>query len=110
MLIGGGNLFRVEGNTFRDCKIGVHIDARGKSWKRWTEDPEWFARAIGPFLGEVWQEAYPDVERTLRDDPAAPWNNAIVGNVFERNGRNFLFDAGTMSVTNRMQIAGNIFK
>jgi len=110
LLIGGGNLFRIEGNSFKECRIGVHIDSRGKKWKRWVDDPEWFARAFKPFRGDIWRQAYPEVERTLADDPAAPWNNAILGNVFEKNVQDFHFDSGTNSVTNRMRMAENTFR
>ena len=102
VLIGGGNLFCIEGNSFDSCRIAIHVDSRGKTWKVWKEDPEWFARAIRPFLGDEWRAAYPGLETTLQDDPSAPWNNRITGNLFRSNGRDFLFDAGTLAVTNKM--------
>ncbi len=104
VLVGGGNLFRIDGNSFSECRIAIHVDSRGKAWKRWTEDPEWFAKAIRPFLGDEWRAAYPELESTLGDDPAAPWNNKIRGNVFRSNARDFLFDSGTKAVANRMTI------
>lgn len=104
VLVGGGNLFRIDGNSFSECSIAIHVDSRGKVWKRWTEDPEWFAKSIRPFLGDEWRSAYPALEATLSDDPAAPWNNKIRGNVFRSNAKNFLFDSGTIAVTNRMEI------
>ena len=57
-----------------------------------------------PFFGDEWRAAYPELESTLGDNPAAPWNNKIRGNVFRSNAMNFLFDPGTIAVTNRMVI------
>ena len=109
VLLGGGNLFRIEGNSFSECRIGIHVDSRGKSWKQWTDHPEWFAEKFAPFtpLGEEWRAAYPKLEATLSDDSFAPWNNALVGNRFSGCGRNFQFDKGVLAVTNRMEISGN---
>ena len=109
VLLGGGNLFRIEGNTFSDCRIGIHVDSRGKSWKQWTDHPEWFAEKFAPFtpLGEEWRAAYPKLEATLSDDSFAPWNNALVGNRFSGCGRDFQFDKGVLAVTNKMEISGN---
>ena len=109
VLLGGGNLFRIEGNTFADCRIGIHVDSRGKAWKQWTEHPEWFDEKFAPFMpfNEAWRAAYPKLEATLGDDPFAPWNNALVGNRFSGSGRDFQFDKGVLAVTNRMEISGN---
>ena len=109
VLLGGGNLFRIEGNSFSECRIGIHVDSRGKSWKQWTDHPEWFAEKFAPFtpLDEEWRAAYPKLEATLSDDSFAPWNNALVGNRFSGCGRDFQFDKGVLAVTNRMEISGN---
>ena len=109
VLLGGGNLFRIEGNTFTDCRIGIHVDSRGKSWKQWTEHPDWFYGKFASFMpfNDVWRRAYPKLETTLGDDPFVPWNNALVGNSFSGCGRDFQFDKGVLAVTNRMEISGN---
>lgn len=107
VMIGGGNLFRVEGNEFRECKIAIHLDSRGLKWKRWTQDPEWYAKSFKPFAGEIWDAAYPGVAPTLADRPNAPWNNSIIGNRFFGNSKDYEFDKGTKSVKDRMTIIGN---
>lgn len=106
VLLGGGNLFRIEGNSFSECRIGIHVDSRGMSWKQWTEHPDWYDRAFAPFrpFNDAWSTAYPGLERTLGDNPSAPWNNTIVGNTFERCRCDMQFDRGVNSVTNRMTI------
>ena len=110
VLLGGGNLHRVEGNTFEDCHIGLHIDSRGKAWRQWTSHPDWFDRAFAPFMpfNNAWRTAYPQVEATLRDDPAAPWNNVVVGNRFIGCRHAYQFDAGVKAVTNRMEFKDNL--
>ena len=106
VLVGGGNLFRIEGNSFSDCYIGVHIDSRGMTWKQWTEHPDWFDRAFAEFqpFNAEWKAAYPDLERTLGDNSFAPWNNAVIGNRFSGCVHDTQFDAGVLSVTNRMEL------
>ena len=109
ILLGGGNLFRIEGNSFADCKIGIHIDSRGMTWKRWKDDPGWFAKSFDPFrpFNDAWRAAYPDLERTLDDSSAAPWNNVIRGNRFSRCREKMQLDQGVRSVTNRMTIVSD---
>ena len=106
ILLGGGNLFRIEGNSFTDCYIGIHVDSRGLTWRLWTEHPDWFDRAFAPFhpFNDRWTKAYPGLERTLKDHPATPWNNAFVGNTFANCRYDMQFDRGALSVTNRMTI------
>lgn len=109
VLLGGGNLFRIEGNSFSECRIGIHVDSRGMSWKQWTEHPDWYEKAFAPFrpFNDAWLAAYPGLERTLGDNPSAPWNNVIVGNIFDRCRCDMQFDRGVNSVTNRMTLVGN---
>ena len=106
VLLGGGNLFRLEGNVFKDCLIGIHIDSRGLRWSQWTEHPDWFEKSFSAFrpFNEAWQQAYPQLETTLGDTPAAPWNNVLIGNRFETCRHDFQFDGGVNAVTNRMTI------
>ncbi|MGN0832433.1 MAG: right-handed parallel beta-helix repeat-containing protein [Kiritimatiellia bacterium] len=84
VLIGGGNLFRVEGNVFADCHIGLHLDARGIRWRQWTEHPDWFERKFAEFLplNDAWRTAYPALADALATDPFFPWNNVFRANVF----------------------------
>ena len=86
VLIGGGNLFRVEGNAFTDCYIGIHLDARGVRWRQWTDHPDWFDRKFKEFLplNDAWRVAYPELAETLATDPFFPWNNVFRDNVFSR--------------------------
>ena len=103
ILLGGGNLFRIEGNTFDGCKIGIHIDSRGKTWKRWTEDLEWFDKMFSGFkpFNAAWRKAFPELERTLADEPQAPWNNALIDNRFINCKENLHIDKVVEAVTNR---------
>ena len=84
VLIGGGNLFRVEGNAFTDCYIGLHLDARGVRWRQWTDHPDWFDRKFKEFLplNDAWRAAYPALASALATDPFFPWNNVFRDNVF----------------------------
>lgn len=84
VLIGGGNLFRVEENSFTDCYIGIHLDARGIRWKQWTEHQDWFTQKLKDFLplNAAWRTNYPELDSTLSTDPFFPWNNILRDNVF----------------------------
>lgn len=96
VLLGGGNLFRIEGNSFTDCKIGIHIDSRGIHWKQWTDHPDWFAQKYKDFLplNDAWRTAYPALGTALATDPFAPWNNTVDGNVFTNCIHNTQYDKG----------------
>ena len=96
VLLGGGNLFRIEGNVFTDCLIGIHIDSRGIRWPQWTEHPDWFTKAFAEFspFNEIWRRAYPKLDSTLKTDPFAPWNNLVEGNVFTDCAHDTQYDKG----------------
>lgn len=96
VLLGGGNLFRIEGNTFADCKIGIHIDSRGTTWRQWTEHPDWFTKAFAEFcpFNDAWRAAYPGLASALETDPFAPWNNVVEGNEFKNCEHKTQYDKG----------------
>ncbi len=83
--IGGGRDNRVADNVFVDCKVAVHVDARGLGWAA-----EHVARGGGWRMYEKlrsvaydkppYSERYPELARILEGDPRVP-----LGNVIERN-------------------------
>jgi hypothetical protein len=119
VFIGGGNLFTVEGNKFKDCAVGVHIDSRGYIWQksRGSFSPgkngvSWFENNLLPFKPRegVWKKAYPEIGRVLDGQEELPFINTIVDNEFIDCKRPFDFDKYVLGVTNTMTISGNVIK
>lgn len=119
VFIGGGNLHPVAGNTFIECPVGVHIDARGVTWregkrKAFNFDKDgvsWHENKLKPFgfRGEPWRTAYPEIEGLLKDRPDLPRLNPVTNNVFVACKKNFAFDKLARSVTNECPVSANTF-
>jgi hypothetical protein len=87
IMIGGGRDNKVLGNLVVDCPIGLHLDARGMTWKQWNNpaEPSWHLEAKAQRLHYTrppWSERYPKLARIMQEDPRQPLGNVIEGNAF----------------------------
>ena len=86
VMIGGGRDNTVQNNTFVDCRISVHVDARGIA--AWTK-PYWDGTNNTMFdrLKAVngtqppYSDRYPQLATILRDEPRLPKGNSITRNI-----------------------------
>ncbi|MGB9618842.1 MAG: right-handed parallel beta-helix repeat-containing protein, partial [Armatimonadota bacterium] len=86
VLIGGGRDNTVQNNVFVDCKIAIHVDARGLA--DWTKE---FWDGTYPILFDrlkavnatrpPYTDRYPELATLLDDEPRAPKGNRITRNV-----------------------------
>ena len=86
VMIGGGRYNTVQNNTFVDCRISVHVDARGIA--AWTKT-YWYGTDNTMFdrLKAVngtqppYSDHYPQLATILRDEPRLPKGNSITRNI-----------------------------
>jgi hypothetical protein len=87
IMIGGGRDNPVLNNLVIDCPIGLHIDARGMTWKQWNQpnsegwNLEEKAEALHYKL-PPWSERYPRLAKIMNDSPQEPLYNPVLRNVF----------------------------
>ncbi len=87
IMIGGGRDNPVRNNLVIDSAVGLHLDARGMSWKQWNnpDEPSWMlekkAEALS-YKSPPWSEKYPSLAKIMSDSPREPLHNPITGNVF----------------------------
>jgi hypothetical protein len=88
--IGGGRDNRVVNNVFVDCKVAVHVDARGLGWAQ-----AYVAKGGGWRMYEKlrsvahdrppYSERYPALAKILDGDPRVPLGNLIERNICVRS-------------------------
>ena len=114
IMIGGGRDNTVTGNLVVDCPIGLHLDARGMTWKQWNNpaEPGWHLEAKAERLNYTqppWSERYPRLARIMQEDPRQPLGNVIHGNVFVDCTKDLLsLDSNVRKLLDRVQIAENL--
>lgn len=80
-MIGGGRYCTIENNIFVDCDPATHVDDRGLGWAAGGfEDLKQKLEAL-PYRGELWSQRYPQLVRTLEENPMAPVGNVIARNI-----------------------------
>ncbi len=87
LMIGGGRDNVVRDNLFYDCDKAMHLDARGLSWRAYGYEELKKSLEKAPYQSATWKRKYPGIERTLQDEPMAPKNNIVTGNVLLNSGR-----------------------
>lgn len=90
VFIGGGRDNAVSDNIFANCNDGVYIDARGRTAlvKQGASANQGYLkkmREVGA-SSPLYSLRYPGLAKLLEDEPGAPKNNAIVGNIFMKCG------------------------
>ena len=84
VFIGGGRDNVVRGNLFVASSPAIHIDGRGVTWMtEAVRNPEGELRTrlrAMPTAQPAWQRRFPELSRTLSDEPARPKRNSALGN------------------------------
>ncbi len=114
LMIGGGRDNPVLNNLVVDCPIGLHIDARGMTWKQWNSpaDPSWHLEAKAERLNYTqppWSERYPRLAAIMHEEPQQPLGNPIRRNAFVNcTNRVCDFDGNVKKLLDKFEIADNL--
>jgi hypothetical protein len=114
LMIGGGRANPVLNNLVVDCPIGLHIDARGMTWKHWnnTNDPSWRLDAKAQALNYTpppGSGRYPRRAAIIDDAPREPLYNPVRRNVFVDCTKKVCdFDGNVRKLLDKFEIADNL--
>jgi hypothetical protein len=113
IMIGGGREHPIVNNLVVECPIGLHIDARGMSWKQWNEpNGSWWLEGKAEKLNykqPPWSEKYPRLARIMEDSPREPLYNPILNNLFIDCKKEICsFDKNVMSLMDKFEIENNL--
>ncbi len=114
IMIGGGRENPVLNNLVVDCPIGLHIDARGMTWKQWNDpgDSSWSLEAKADRLDYTkppWSVKYPRLAAIMGEDPREPLNNPVRRNVFVDCARQVCdFDGNVKKLLAKCELADNL--
>ena len=114
IMIGGGRDNPVLNNLVIDCPIGLHIDARGMTWKQWNNpaDSSWCLEEKAKRLNYTqppWSDKYPRLASIMRDEPRQPLHNPIRRNVFvDCFNKVRDFDGDVMKLIDKFEMADNL--
>jgi hypothetical protein len=85
VFIGGGRDNLVEGNVFvAPLTAGIWIDNRGQTWQKsaFESNSQWMNNLKKVDISApIWRSRYPTLKNILTDDPGAPKNTILQGNV-----------------------------
>jgi len=114
IMIGGGRDNPVLNNLVVDCPIGLHIDARGMTWKQWNNpaDKSWALEEKALRLNYTeppWSTRYPRLAAIMNENPREPLGNTIHGNVFVDCSKQVCsFDGNVKKLLDKFDIADNL--
>lgn len=114
IMIGGGRDNPVLNNLVVDCPIGLHIDARGMTWKQWNSpaDASWHLEAKAQRLNYTqppWSTRYPRLAAIMNEQPRQPLGNPIRRNVFIDCAKQVCsFDGNVRKLLDQFEIAENL--
>jgi hypothetical protein len=114
IMIGGGRDNPVLNNLIVACPIGLHIDARGMTWKQWNNpaDKSWCleekARQLH-YTQPPWSTKYPRLATIMNDEPRQPLGNTVRRNVFVDCTKQVCdFDGNVKKLLDKLEIADNL--
>ncbi|TWU42055.1 right-handed parallel beta-helix repeat-containing protein [Novipirellula artificiosorum] len=114
IMIGGGRSNPVLNNLVIDCPIGLHIDARGMTWKQWNNPSysSWHLEAKAQAVGYTqppWSDRYPKLAAIMNDSPRQPLYNPIRRNVFvDCTSQVCNFDGNVKKLLDQFEIENNL--
>ena len=114
LMIGGGRDNPVLNNLVIDCPIGLHIDARGMTWKQWNNpnDTSWQLEEKAKRLDYTqppWSTRYPRLAAVMDDSPREPLYNPVRRNVFIDCTKKICdFDGNVKKLIDKFEIADNL--
>ena len=114
IMIGGGRDNPILNNLIIDCPIGLHLDARGMTWKQWNDpaDKSWCleekARQFN-YTQPPWSTRYPRLAAIMDEEPRKPLGDAIRGNVFvDCTNQVCDFDGNVKKMLDQLEIEDNL--
>lgn len=114
IMIGGGRDNTVRNNLVIDCFIGLHLDARGMTWKQWNnpDSPSWMLEKKAQDLNyqnPPWSGTYPSLAKIMSDSPKEPLHNPIIGNVFINTSTRVIhLDSNSAAILPKLEVEGNL--
>ncbi|MDR2849873.1 MAG: right-handed parallel beta-helix repeat-containing protein [Verrucomicrobiota bacterium] len=114
LMIGGGRDNPVLNNLVIDCPIGLHIDARGMTWKQWNNpsDASWCLEDKAKRLDYTqppWSARYPRLAAVMDDSPREPLYNPVRRNVFIDCSKSVCdFDGNVKKLLDKFELADNL--
>ncbi|WP_162275969.1 right-handed parallel beta-helix repeat-containing protein [Roseimaritima ulvae] len=114
IMIGGGRDNRVLNNLVIDCPIGLHMDARGMTWKQWNnpESAGWNLEGKAEamlYRQPPWSERYPNLAGIMNDSPREPLHNPIRRNLFVDCTKQVCsFDGNVKKMLDKLPLADNV--
>jgi len=114
IMIGGGRDNPVLNNLIVACPIGLHIDARGMTWKQWNDpsDPSWCLEDKAKqfnYTQPPWSIKYPRLAAIMQEEPRQPLGNVVRRNVFVDCTKQVCdFDSDVEKLLDKLDIAGNV--
>jgi hypothetical protein len=114
IMIGGGRDNPVLNNLVIDCPIGLHMDARGMTWKQWNNpaDRSWHLEEKAQRLNYTqppWSTKYPRLAAIMNEEPRKPLGNEIRRNVFVDSTKEVCsFDGNVRKMLDQLAIEGNL--
>ncbi len=82
VFLGGGRDNRIENNVFAECKLAVHVDARGIGWMKDEVETTLKPRLNAmPYQQPPWSRRYPSLVTILSDEPGLPKGNVVTRNI-----------------------------
>lgn len=114
IMIGGGRDNPVLNNLVIACPIGLHIDARGMTWKQWNNpaDKSWHLEEKAERLNYTqppWSTRYPRLAAIMAEEPRQPLGNTIRRNVFVDCTKQVCsFDGNVRKLLDKFEIADNL--
>ena len=112
-MIGGGRDNPVLNNLVVDCPIGLHIDARGMTWKQWNDpsEPSWCLEDKAKQLHYTqppWSTKYPSLAAIMHEEPRQPLGNVVRRNVFVDCTEQVCdFDSDVVKLRHKLDIGEN---
>ena len=113
IMIGGGRDNPVLNNLVVDCPIGLHIDARGMTWKQWNDpsEPSWCLEDKAKQLHYTqppWSTKYPSLAAIMHEEPRQPLGNVVRRNVFVDCTEQVCdFDSDVVKLLHKLDIGEN---
>ncbi len=114
IMIGGGRDNPVLNNLVVDCPIGLHIDARGMTWKQWNNpaDKSWSLEEKAlqfHYTQPPWSTKYPRLAAIMNEEPRQPLGNAVLRNAFVDCTKQVCdFDGNVKKLLDKFSIADNV--
>ena len=113
VFLGGGRDNIVRSNLFIECFQGIHLDARGMTWKQWNTSNsdgwnlEEKAEALD-YKNPPWSTRYPKLAAIMSNMPQAPLGCVFENNVMIDCKQWLSLDGDVLKLLERSDITDNI--